>query len=387
MALMGILFLEGLFIEIYAQQPSSAALNNDNDNTTTETAIGGYSVSMLGSYGKIFKHTKRFGPTVTEPSQVYELYLGKHTNGKHIWEGLLHYPVIGLSFIHARFGNSAIFGQAFGLMPSLAFQTRRKHWSLNYRIGIGMAYLNKPYDAIQNPSNNVIGSNWNNITQLALFAEGNLHPNWRLLGMLSFTHFSNGRTQAPNLGINVPAAGLGLRYIMPQKSVVLATPKDSSTQHYSRKIHAGLKLGHGFTDGEPMGGPKYPVYVAQVYLTKRIATQWQLLAGIETNYYASIYYYNINQGNWAGQEAVRALKVAPYIGGELFMGRVSFVGTAGFYAYNPDFKRGIVPTKIGLQYYARPTYHRVGGQLYWGVYLKAHFSVADYVEVGMGYTF
>ncbi len=347
----------------------------------------GYSVSVIGSYGKIFKHTQRFEPTITEPSQVYELYLGRHTAGKRLWEELIGYPVVGLSLIHARFGDADIFGQALGLMPSLAFQTRRKHWSLNYRIGIGLAYLNNPYDLFNNPTNNVIGSNWNNITQLAVFAEGNLHPKWHLIGMFSFTHFSNGRTQAPNLGINVPAVGLGLRYLPQPPTIKTARiPRDSLPQ-YDHKFHAGLKIGHGFTDGEPVGGPKYPVYVLQAYVAKRVATQWQLLAGIESNYYASIYYYNINQGNWAGQEAKRAFKIAPYIGGELFMGRFSFVGTAGYYAYNPDFTRGIVPTKIGLQYYAFPTYTRVGRQLYWGIYLKAHFSVADYVEVGMGYTF
>ena len=46
-----------------------------------------------------------------------------------------------------------------------------------------------------------------------------------------------------------------------------------------------------------------------------------------------------------------------------------------------------IPTKLGLQYYFYPTYNRIHRQLYIGTYLKAHLSNADFVEVGLGYTF
>lgn len=355
--------------------------------TSSTTGNNGWSVSASWAHGRIVRHNSHFLPQVTEPSDVWELHWARHSGGRKQWHQRLNYPVFGFGLLHARLGNSDIFGNAYGVLSSVMFQTRFAKWNINYRIGTGLAYLTRFYHPITNNTNNVIGSPINNVTQVMAGIEYHLSTQWHTTASVSFTHFSNGRTQTPNLGINVPAYGLGLRYI-PQLPKYHADTNRLNSAHLDHRWHIALKIGQGIQEVEQPGGPKYSVYVCQLYTANRLSPQWQLHAGIEANYYSANYYLGISQGLYTAQEAsATALKIIPYVAGELLLGRVSLYGGLGIYAYSKGLKRGFLPTKIGVQYYLTPADRRIGQQLYIGVYLKSHLSVADYTELGLGYLF
>ena len=158
---------------------------------------GRLAVEMGVKYGKIFKHTPLFKPEVNELTGLYELTASVNTGGGRLWHQLHGYPIFGLSFIHARYGDAHVFGKGYALVPSLTFLTRTRHINLHYKLGLGIAYLNKPYHRISNPENNVIGSHLNNATMFVLGLEWKILPQLRLMGTLSFTHFSNGKVQSP----------------------------------------------------------------------------------------------------------------------------------------------------------------------------------------------
>ena len=350
----------------------------------------GWSVAATWAHGRIIRHNKRFRPEVTESSDVWELNLSRHLSGKRAWQMRLGYPVAGISLLYARMGNANIFGNAYGALLSVMFQSRWRNFALQYRLGTGLAHVTQHYHPVANPTNNVIGSHVNNVTQAQIAAQYNPHPRWGLSALLSFTHFSNGRTQTPNLGINIGAYGLGLRYMLQNPTLASRTAADSvGSPRYNRRWHIGLTLGQGIQEADQPGGAKFGVYVGRIYVAKRISSQWQLHAGLAADYYTLYDYLGTAQGLYLPNEsAARALKIMPYAAGELLLGRVSLYGSLGVYAYNRAFRRGSVATKIGLQYYPlQTTDRRSNKQLYIGVYLKSHLAVADYTELGLGYLF
>ncbi len=335
------------------------------------------------SRGTIFKHTPNFLPEVTESSNVFELSYRVQTNGSRAWQSWFFYPRVGVTGMYARFGDPEIFGQAYGVVPWINFVSRIKRLHINYQLGVGFAWLNRPFDAVNNPVNNVIGSHINNVTQLAIGAEWRLHENWSVEGRLSFTHFSNAKTQPPNLGINVPAYGLGLRY----------RPKAENTDRFqegikhlfNKKIRPGFYLGHGF---EGSLGPKYSVYIANVFLTKRTGLRGQLLLGAEAAYYRSIYFFGVHHvAVEAGKEHLSALKVAPFTAYELFLGRASALFSLGYYVYDPFLPKEALYAKVGVQCNVLGDHFKNDKQLKLGMHLKTHYGDADYVELGLMYVY
>lgn len=374
---------------LYAQEEVIANLAV-LDKGGNKLGKSGWSVSASWSHGRIVKHNERFKPIVRESSDVWELNFARHLAGNKAWHERLNYPVAGISLLYADLGDTAIFGKGFGVLASVLFQTRFKHWAINYRLGTGLGYLTRFYHPITNSTQNAIGSHVNNVTQLSLGGEYRLSATWRAIFSLSFTHFSNGRTQTPNLGINIPAYGFGLRYLIdsPHYSKLDSSTTLPALPILDKRVHIGIKLGQGIQEWDEFGGPKYPIHVCQLFAAKRLNAQWQLHLGIETDYYWSNHYIGISQGLFTSADIYKAgLKVSPYIGAELFLGRVSIYASVGGYAYNKVFVRGSLPTKFGLQYYFTPTDKRVGRQLYIGAYLKSHIAVADFTELGIGYLF
>ena len=341
--------------------------------------------------GKIWQHTPNFKPDVTENTQMYEFALTQDTKGRELWQQLHKYPTLSASFLYADFGDKAVFGSAYALFPALSFSTRKKHLNFHYRIGAGLAYVTKTYDALDNAINNVIGSHFNNITSIMLALEWKIRPQVRLFTTASFTHFSNGKVQMPNLGINVPAYGLALKYYPKKTSVATVADfektVESKRSFLDKKNRLTLKLGHGFNEALQSNGAKYSVFVGEIYASRRMNLKWRILLGAEANYYMVLHHYIFNEVAFQEKEEWKALKIAAFTGAEVFFGHFSTIFTSGYYVYNPFQKRGPIPTKIGLQYHVFSPYMQNNQLLFIGVYLKAHISNADYIELGLGYTF
>lgn len=86
--------------------------------------------------------------------------------------------------------------------------------SLCYEWNLGMAFGWNAYDADTNPDNMVIGS------KVTAYLDVDLYVKWRLARCLdlnvgmSVSHFSNGNTSYPNMGLNTGGIRLGLAYLV-----------------------------------------------------------------------------------------------------------------------------------------------------------------------------
>jgi len=339
------------------------------------------------TFGKIFKHSERFIPTITEPSHFYSLSFIKSTTGNKQWQQLFNYPDLVFDLTYANFGDSEIFGDALSAYISLN-QSKYNHklrLTRHWRYGFGVGYLNKPFHQINNPTNNVIGSEVNLTMKLAYGYEYRLQTNLGLSLMAIASHHSNGRVELPNLGINVLGLKLGLKYYSQAKQDLV---KHDFKQQIDKKPKLQINIGFARSElSAPINGPKYPVYIIGLFGQHRTSLKSKWLYGIEASYFESTHRFILNNQSHQEKEFLTSSRLSPYVGYEHIIGQLGIVGMLGAYAYGPFKVEAPISTKMGFKYYVLPTENRFSKEIFIAGYLKAHYAKAEYLEVNLGYTF
>ena len=348
---------------------------NPNDHYHAEMAV-----SASYYYGTIFKHSSNFLPEVSEKSHAVELSFSKITKGAKPWQRKLNYPEIGGAMVFARFGNNEIFGNAYALIPYAKFWLlRRSKVDLYSRIGFGLGYITKPYNRVNNPTNNVIGSKLNNCTQFSFGLDYKVHRRLSFFTALNFTHFSNASFQSPNLGINYLAFSTGLRYLpKPTKNGFDETPIPKPIQKNFFRLNGAM----AFYENRAAGGPKYPIYVVSAAYSRSTSVVNRFFTGVN-------YAFDVGKKEYISQfvveeKAIKASDLSIFIGDEIYLGRLSFDALLGIYILNAYDSTPPVYAKLGLNYHAVKFGETKEKSLFIGVHMKTHYSVAQYFDVGLG---
>ncbi len=110
----------------------------------------------------------------------------------------------GVGFYGGSFDNND-FGEPNALYGfiDIPFYRSKSKWSWIYGIGLGLAFNFNPYNPETNPDNGLIGSEKNVYIALTIEGRYQITPHWEAGLGAGFKHFSNGRIQMPNSGINV----------------------------------------------------------------------------------------------------------------------------------------------------------------------------------------
>lgn len=340
-------------------------------------------MNISGSYyyGTIIKHSTKFIPDVTEKSHAFELAVSKVTKGEKAWQRKLNYPEIGGAFFMARFGDNEVFGNAFALIPYAKFwMLRKRSIDWYFRMGLGLGYLNRPYNAIENPSNNVIGSKINNCTQLSMGIDFKVNRELTLFTALNFTHFSNASFQAPNLGINYAAFSGGFRYLVHTKNKQAyntdEVPKPIKKNFF--KASAGL----AFYEYNIPGGIKFPVYRTSFAYARSTSIVNRIMGGLIVAYDVGRYefvtlYYPENK-------RLLATEISAFVGDEIFLGKLSLDALLGVYLNRPFDTRAPIFAMLGLNYHLYQFGAQQEKSVFVGAHLKTHYFVAQYFDITLG---
>jgi|GEM_PF-1135400 len=357
-----------------------------------------YAIKADYGYGRIIPHSDRFLPEVTENSQFFNLSYIHQTKGKKTWPILFHFPELIFNLQYADYGDAELFGNSISWYTALAHKKPFGRVSGIWQYGFGMAYIDSPYHRINNSSNNVIGSEINLTMKLEAGILVPLSRNFDAQLMFQAMHHSNGRAEIPNLGINVLAVNLGLRYNFYTDS------KDEQFPSYDTKekrqelkrlpidrkkeIRLGVNLGfarHELNAG--VNGPKFPIYVFSLMAQRRNSQKSKWLLGAEYTYFDSTYRFIVNNDVFPDKHRLRSSRVSLYGGYEHIIGRVGIVGMLGYYLYKPFQTEAPISTKMGFKYYVFPTHERLSKEFFLSGYLKSHYAKAEYLEFGIGYAF
>ncbi|MEY4925727.1 MAG: hypothetical protein RI894_163 [Bacteroidota bacterium] len=334
--------------------------------------------------GQIYKHTPNFKAPIRGITSLTELSYEWQTAGAESWHTTHRYPIIGAHLIYADFGDPDIFGQAIGVFPSLSFSNRwrgRRFYSF-FRLGFGLAYLTKYYNAVSNPLNNAIGRDWNNVTAARAGVGFRLTPNLELMAGGSFTHFSNGSSQLPNLGINALAPFLSLRY----------TPKaigkyaENKAFLKNPRWHGLFSANYAVEEAIAFGGPRYAYLIGTAGAMYDLNITHHLFALAEYEFSESRYKWarNVMPEHLSEELAINyGSRYSVEVGDEFQFGQFAFSTSVGVYLVSGT-NAPPVYEKISWRYYFLP---EKTTQPFLNIYLKAHDISAVYFGFGGGLRF
>lgn len=176
------------------------------------------------------------------------------------------YQGIGLSYYD--FGNPKDLGNPLVLYLYQGAPITRlsQRLSFNYEWNFGISFGWKPFDKITNPTNKVIGSRVNAYMNTSFYLNWRLNKFFDLNFGIEGTHFSNGNTKYPNLGLNTMGIRTGLVYFINRPSLEKSLPERPSGRSISKHLSYDLTLfgswrrtGVAYEDGLYLAPKAYPV--------------------------------------------------------------------------------------------------------------------------------
>ena len=350
----------------------------------------GLSIEPMVHIGKIYKHTPslNFDPKDLGYSYGLEFNFKSKKYGRKPWHQHHNYPITGVDVFIYHIGEKEVFGNAVGVFPNVSFYIiQKQNWNFLFQLGGGVAYLSTHFHPVTNTVNNAIGSNLNNITNFKFQFDFRLHPKWTLNSGLSFTHFSNGATQLPNLGINIPSLAIGFKYTPSPlvKEDFISHEQEPLVNRFGINSYVGI----AYREHIVSGGPRYPTHIASLAGTFLISPVNRLIAGIEFEFNRSVYVFGLEtfSFNSEAEARKRSSRWMFFVADELLFGNIGLLGQIGVYLpTNPFLTGGTIYNKLAIRYYF-PAIPKSGIRFHAGIYLKSHKTVAEYFGIGIGAAF
>ena len=146
--------------------------------------------------------------------------IGRQTGGAREWHRVYNYPSYGVGLYAARFGHDRELGRplaAYGFF-SWPFPLSRRT-AITADLGLGVAWNWTAFDPATNPTNTALGS------RAAYHLDGGMLLHYvvathaSVYGGVNVTHWSNGATKQPNLGLAVIGPKVGVRYDFAPRSL------------------------------------------------------------------------------------------------------------------------------------------------------------------------
>lgn len=355
-------------LAIYPIKTASANTVIAQDTTNSRPTIN---VGVYSHYGFIIPHSQDIRNVADSNPWGISAELSLHFTDTTSWNYLQAYPRLGATFAYYNFDNPEILGNAYALiLYAEPFLAAHNKFSFSFRLGGGIAYLDKVYNPITNPDNLFYS------TKISFPLVANLMVNYRLnehfllrLGG-TYKHISNGGIRQPNKGINFPSATLGVDYALRPGYFAERQALEKRIEASKRSYHIAL-LGT-LKDRKDIPTDKLPVIGLTAYGTQKFSRLSAFTIGAE--WVADYTLKEQLKDSGTDKDFQRGSLLA---GHALHIGRFRFSQQLGVYVYSPAKARDPVYQRWGLEYHTEK-------KVFWGINLKAHRHVADFLDVRVG---
>ena len=298
------------------------------------------------------------------------------TNGQKNWESYYNYPEYGMAFSFYDLGSPSYMGKAYALQPYIAFPllSPKKWGNIYLKAAIGAAYVTKPWDRLSNYKNVGIGSHFNAAAKFELHSSIKVSSHTLLNLGLAFSHMSNGSTNNPNAGINMPNINVGTTYNFSKGQSYLPYKK----LNYNHKISLSTYFSFSSKDVFPDGVGHYPVYTLSNELYKPL----NLHTGITANWDIILdeSHWKLARINGDDVSKFEMIKTGVTVGYLMRYSKFSTTIQMGTNLYSYYKTAGTIYQRLGLRYEVFP---RTNLQ----VALRTNWFNADCIEFGVGYKF
>lgn len=309
---------------------------------------------------------------------MFELNYNVQTLGNQKWKNSYYLPSYGIGYIYTNGINKQILGKTQALFPYINFNYVRKHKvSVNFRLGLGLGRIEKPFNRLTNHTNLALGTKFNAYINIGQDLKIKLNNRSTFTFGIHLHHQSNGAYKVPNLGINIVTIATGYTYYfnaLPKKINII---KD--TTKYKHNNQLVLTAGGFVKEIYPISGSKYPVFVVSINGFRRFSEKAKFGLGIDYMRNTSIKYSNKNDLNTQNDNDVID-QIGTTLCYEVVVNKVSFPLQMGFYLFSKHKKDGVIYNRIGARY-------ALTKKINISLMLKSHYAKADYSEWGIGYKF
>ncbi|MDO9511660.1 MAG: acyloxyacyl hydrolase [Bacteroidales bacterium] len=345
---------------------------SQNDSVS---ASPGLRISIRTGSGFILRHHSEMAVYANHHFQMFEASVAYKTFGEQSWNSRYNYPWFGMSMYYSDLGASPYLGYAAAVYPysEITF-LGNQDFCLNGRAGLGIGYISKPFDRFDNYKNTAIGSHLNAAILLEMNLTGRIYQNIDFSGSLSFFHFSNGGTEMPNYGINVPSVMVGLNYhLRPSPPVI--EPIERVT--VVRKPEFTVAAYVGFKEIFPVDGPLYLVYNTTIDFTYPVLRILKCGLGSDVVYDKSDRII-LEDHDIIINNNLETIKLGLHVTTSVEMGKMSGVAQFGRYVHQLDKSDGEYYDKVAV-------FYNIYRNFMLSVTLKTHFAKADYIGIGCAY--
>jgi hypothetical protein len=252
------------------------------------------------------------------------------------------------------------------------YQIAENNSFANYSFMMGASNDNLAEVLKTNPKNVAMSTHVNAMICFGLKSQFLFRRNIFTLG-LDMTHFSNGATKVPNLGVNLPYFSVGYG------RVIQKAEKDTfllrNTVPFKKWLFGMTAIG-SVKEIFPTNRKKYPVFALSTHFRyfSRPKVGFEAAFDIISKQAILGYKPEITKSQWD------ILQMGAYIGYLLPLDRLHFVLGMGMYIKDKYQPEDFMYHRVGMRYYFP---NGLNAQ----VVLKSHWARADYVEWGLGYTF
>ena len=333
------------------------------------------------------------------------------------WHRYFNYPYLGVGAIYLSLGNPDILGYALAVYPYINFPIiRAGRFSVNFKAGAGVSYVTKTFADFRDSvfsgtlefdsSNVAIGSHLNVYFAAGLNADVRLSDNISLTAEYGWNHISNGMIKAPNSGINMLNAFIGLKYTPNYE----ARRNEYLRYYYApdipRNISVEITASGGFRQLYYKDNKTFPIASITAAMYKPLSNFFRTGLGVDL-FYDGVFKSGLKYKRTyiASDNFLNKIRFGLSWQNELIMGRFTAGIHAGIYLYNPiknlePYNAAIGGTlNKGLIYPYNIEkedgwfYTRVSGKylltkyIYASIGLKTHLQKAEFIEWGLGYRF
>ena len=295
------------------------------------------------------------------------------------WSQMLHYPAWGVATGYTYFGNKNILGEAYYIVPNIQFRlVGNKKLQLWLKAGVGLTWMTKHYDVLENPTNNVIASSINNASTIGLRLKIKATSKINFVIGTSVTHSSSGDVRMPNLGINVPTTDIGIKYSF---SSLKKEPLkyDSLQMQKIKSLVLTIREGIGFYEIFIPDGPIYPIIINEIGVGKYVGGWNKFSIGMETSYSTANYHF-LQEQKIGDNYKQQSITIASFLQDEMDWGPVSFTMLIAYQVKKTQLSGTTLYQKLGVNHTIFSFGENKHNKISFGVFLTTHWANADYVS-------
>lgn len=340
-----------------------------------DTLLNGLGIEAKVKYGSVIPHHSSVGYVLEENIVGFDLAFLTASNNRHHWEPLYRNPRYGIGYSFLRLGNDEVLGNLnaiYGLID-IPFHIPRRKQVFSYQINWGLGFMNTVYDSYDNPLNLMISLPVNVYIGFDLSSSFKIGDKNELKTSLEFTHCSNGKTSTPNLGVNIATLSASWMYeLRPMTRKSYTKPVfDYQKHNVEFLINAGGKR------DEDMRSEVFLVSSGIVDYYYSYRPRYAFGVGGDMFYDASLARYALVHDGIEGSESTN-YQYGLHLGFRARYNKMYLIVNAGGYVSYEFLRYGRMYSRIGLRY-------ALSDAILLNFTLKAHNTIADFIELGVGY--